>query len=194
MAMYYYNKYNVVSDTTYTQNPSWSSWGMNGNWEEVRIPLNRLQDYYPSYGFSTSLGYTVSGTPVRRYAGDSPPVGYYIYWNGSFLFRVDSGTIAIGGETYARSSYLHAGSTTTYSRGTLVQSNIIAEEGTYPTNGRHTDGYWYVRGAVVITFPELKIRINGALKTSEKGWVRINGQLKEIDKMWTKINGSLKEV
>ena len=28
---------------------------------------------------------------------------------------------------------------------TLVQSNIIAPDGTYPNNGIHTDGYWYVK-------------------------------------------------
>lgn len=32
--------------------------------------------------------------------------------------------------------------------GSLVQSGIAAEEGTYP-NGKHTDGYWYVRGSRV---------------------------------------------
>lgn len=41
----------------------------------------------------------------------------------------------------------------TYSKGSLVQSNIAAEDGTYPANGRHTDGYWYVKGAVVNTAP-----------------------------------------
>lgn len=38
---------------------------------------------------------------------------------------------------------------TTYSKGSLVQSNIAAEDGTYPSNGRHSDGYWYVKGAAV---------------------------------------------
>ncbi|UNT55183.1 hypothetical protein [Lysinibacillus capsici] len=38
---------------------------------------------------------------------------------------------------------------TTYSKGSLVQSNIAAEDGTYPANGRHTDGFWYVKGEAV---------------------------------------------
>lgn len=33
--------------------------------------------------------------------------------------------------------------------GSLVQSGIVAVEGTYPSNGKHTDGYWYVRGSRV---------------------------------------------
>jgi len=42
---------------------------------------------------------------------------------------------------------------TTYSKGSLVQSNIAAEDGTYPANGRHTDGFWYVKGAAVGPLP-----------------------------------------
>ncbi|MGE7623617.1 hypothetical protein ACQKMD_11280 [Viridibacillus sp. NPDC096237] len=30
--------------------------------------------------------------------------------------------------------------------GTLLTANIIADDGAYPTNGKYSDGYWYVRG------------------------------------------------
>ena len=30
----------------------------------------------------------------------------------------------------------------------LVESNIIAPDGTYPNNGKHTDGYWYVKRSI----------------------------------------------
>lgn len=33
--------------------------------------------------------------------------------------------------------------------GGLVQSGIVAEENKYPTNKKHSDGYWYVRGSRV---------------------------------------------
>lgn len=33
-------------------------------------------------------------------------------------------------------------------QGSLVQSGIVANDGTYPTNGKHTDGYWYVRNSL----------------------------------------------
>ena len=172
---------------------------------------------------------------------------------------------------------------------TTLQSVITAEDGTYPENGIHTDGYWYVRGSivnqppttppslmvpenvragetlniawgastdpdgdpityrlerrvnggtysqiysgasrsysdtiqanwntvqyrvrahdgiiysdyrtsttiVVKTFPELALKIENQLKTSEAGWVKVDGQLKEIQGIWVKINGQLKEV
>ena len=38
--------------------------------------------------------------------------------------------------------------TSSYKRGSLIQSGIIAEEGTYPTDGQK-DGYWWLRGSRV---------------------------------------------
>ncbi|MFJ7971334.1 hypothetical protein [Psychrobacillus sp. NPDC096389] len=34
-------------------------------------------------------------------------------------------------------------------------ANVVAENGTYPTNGKHTDGYWYVRGSLYNTPPSV---------------------------------------
>lgn len=36
-------------------------------------------------------------------------------------------------------------STTTYSQGTYIEDVSSIREAEYPTNGRHTDGYWYVK-------------------------------------------------
>lgn len=38
---------------------------------------------------------------------------------------------------------------TVESQGSLIFSDVISVEGSYPTNGKHTDGYWYVRGSRV---------------------------------------------
>ncbi|MBC8590601.1 hypothetical protein [Wansuia hejianensis] len=43
-------------------------------------------------------------------------------------------------------------------------------------------------------FPDLKMKVNGVLRTSEDGWVKVNGQLRQIESIYIKINGSLKEV
>ncbi|MGM7683558.1 hypothetical protein ACSVDA_15570 [Cytobacillus sp. Hm23] len=34
-------------------------------------------------------------------------------------------------------------------KGSLIQSGIIAEDEAYPSNGKHTDNYWYVKGSRV---------------------------------------------
>lgn len=46
----------------------------------------------------------------------------------------------------------------------------------------------------VIPVPNLKPRVDGALKTYADGWVRIDGALRHITDMWTKIDGALKKL
>ncbi|WNN77597.1 hypothetical protein RKS58_07065 [Lysinibacillus capsici] len=57
--------------------------------------------------------------------------------------------------TYSYKYASKSSSQVVYSKGTLVQAGIVAEDGTYPVNGRHSDGYFYVRGAVVNTAPTM---------------------------------------
>jgi len=67
----------------------------------------------------------------------------------------------------------------------------------YRVRAYNSDGYSdYITSPTrtVINFPEMQIKINGVLKTSDAGWVRVNGQLREIDTIWVKINGAIKEV
>lgn len=67
----------------------------------------------------------------------------------------------------------------------------------YRVRAYNSDGYSGYRTSptiTVINFPEMQIKINGVLKTSDAGWVRVNGQLREIDTIWVKINGAIKEV
>lgn len=67
----------------------------------------------------------------------------------------------------------------------------------YRVRSKNVDGYSayaYSNVAKITHFPEMELRINGALKTSDMGWVKVNGALREIENMWVKINGIVKEV
>lgn len=284
MALYYYNKYNAVEE--YEEGP----WGSPESVSRYRPSL--LRDYLlatlegNAYYYKTYVsrapsepGFILSNQ-TRRQAGQTPAVNEY-FTEGYRLYQVLSSTSVYDGKTYHQ--FRTKDTLTIYKRGSLVQSNIIAENGTYPTNGRHSDGYWYVRGSLVTpgtptsitvpteikggttitiswgtssnsdsfrlerqlnggswsqiysgtarsysdtipkgtisvayrvrgangtayssyrtsptitvkNFPEMWIRVNGALKTSDAGWVKVNGQLREIDTMWVRINGVIKEV
>ena len=46
----------------------------------------------------------------------------------------------------------------------------------------------------LIPVPNLKPRVDGALKTYSDGWVRIDGGLRHITDMWTKTDGVLKKL
>lgn len=77
-----------------------------------------------------------------------------------------------------------------YGKNNLLET-FVAEDGEYPDDGQMGD-YWYVKKKIV--FPELKVKVDGEIKTGEMGWVKIDGQLKEIDKIWIKVDGVLKEI
>ncbi|MBA9086490.1 hypothetical protein FHR92_002968 [Fontibacillus solani] len=68
------------------------------------------------------------------------------------------------------------------SRGTLVQSKISAPDGTYPSDGVHSDGFWYVRGAVSNYSPTLAITTSGNLEIfNDAGDLTISGIVQDAD-------------
>lgn len=77
---------------------------------------------------------------------------------------------------------------TIYSRGTYV-NEITAEEGTYPANGKHTDGYWYVKDRVATI---ARINDNGTIKNISEAYYNDNGTIKKIAKIVYNDNGNIK--
>ncbi|MEK4026282.1 hypothetical protein [Sporosarcina sp. FSL W7-1283] len=102
-------------------------------------------------------------TSVRNGYSSFRVEGIYFYTAGTYLYSSD---ISIGmyvyssgsGSTFvdrfqkiseAKSAHSIGRVKTRDIRGALIQSDINAIEGTYPVNGVHSDGYWYVRGSRV---------------------------------------------
>ncbi|OXS74928.1 hypothetical protein B1B04_08550 [Lysinibacillus sp. KCTC 33748] len=70
-----------------------------------------------------------------------------------------------------------------YVKGELVQANVVAEEGTYPTDGRHTDGYWYVKGTKANTAPTVTLVSPSNNQTLyENDTINISGNAYDADK------------
>ncbi|UPW82312.1 hypothetical protein [Lysinibacillus sp. Ag94] len=144
---YYYARYTVASTTTYQEAP----WSSPVGWTPTEFAnLYRSYTFYNGsnyYGVNSQIGYSV---PMS--VGD---VGYEM--NGSTLQKYTIQSIGTGGNlsgaaqivSMQRKNPSDSTSSTSYSKGSLVQSDIPAEDGTYPTNGQHADGYWYVRGSRV---------------------------------------------
>lgn len=170
MANYYYNKYNTT--TTYSQGPSTHYSNYN----------NPSYGGYPGYNFNSATNkYSMVGT----YDPNSYNTGYSLITGG---MRVSTPTSP---NTWTLDDYLEANSIVSYSKGSLVQSNIIAADGTYPVNGRHTDGYWYVRGALV--FPAISVNIGGVQKAGVSGAVNIDAVWKPFNDMWVNVGGIWKK-
>ncbi|MFB5268140.1 OmpL47-type beta-barrel domain-containing protein [Paenibacillus enshidis] len=53
-----------------------------------------------------------------------------------------------------------------YSKGNYI-SSLQAADGAYPSDGRHSDGYWYVKGSVVNAAPSLSVSTSGTKYLSD---------------------------
>lgn len=152
MAKYYYNKYNV--DTKYVERSVKEC--SNAEPASKHYLDESSYTYYSSYNFNRETGkFTLTGTTKKRYAGENPPIGYYI--EGRQLSGYPN-IIQILSELTAGNKYHcfnRIRAEKSQVKGTLIQSNIVAEYGTYPNNGIHTDGYWYVRQGLVNQAPQI---------------------------------------
>lgn len=174
MVQYYYDKYNSLI-TSYNYNAVWSPAGESGY--SVGGTGKSLSYYYDS-----------TGKPILggELANSNIVVGATFYYiSGTSLYKAivtEIDGIGIPTAFYWRNEGVcHTpNKTPVYGRGSLVQSNIAAEDGTYPANGRHTDGYWYVKGATVGPLPPNTVTVqqnstvgNGGRKLTRlnNGWL-----------------------
>ncbi len=148
MVQYYYNRYNAIPSTKWVEQAGW------GFEQIIDMHFNGKSK---SYSFDAVNNLFVLGTDMWG-SNDSIKIDdicYLKYETALYKFVARTDTVSGVASPTNRSYKMEQGSTqeTTYSPGALIQSNIKAEDGTYPAYGRHTDSYWYVKGAAVNTSP-----------------------------------------
>lgn len=141
MAQYYYDKFNAIGTPVYSHSVQWSSASNSG--------YNSASGY-TSYSID-GAGKIVLGGSYLTIQQNTTYGTVYTESGGSIIRHTIGSHDNVIYETWG--SVVKTQISTTYSKGSLVQSNIVAEDGTYPANGRHTDGYWYVKGAAVVVEP-----------------------------------------
>ena len=140
---YYWSKYNVAT-TSWKEPPITESGSYaaqfsflykNASWD----PTNKKYIVSNKYGYYDSISKGMIGYEFRE--GED---GYLdIYTSTDDVIRY------AGEQASSRRDIRYIkNSTPNYGRGSLIQSGIIAEEGTYPTDGQQ-GGYWWVRGSRV---------------------------------------------
>ncbi len=75
--------------------------------------------------------------------------------------------------------------TPTYYKDTYI-GEVTAPQGTYPANGRHSDGYWYVFDRLL---SDVKVQVNGIWKDASEVYVNVNGIWKKSDTIKSNVNG-----
>jgi len=156
MPMYYWSKFNTVETPIYTQKETiLPKFRFVWDFAEVysAFKLNQQTGEFESNGVTYPHGFKEATND--NYAD---VIKYYqpiidqtnqrnIYKPTRFIevFVAENGNVFF----YADAIKYYVDKTITYSKGVLVQSDIQALEETYPMDGKHTDGFWYVRGSRV---------------------------------------------
>lgn len=87
---------------------------------------------------------------------------------------------------------------TVYSQGSYIEDVTSDVSNAYPTNGRGSDGYWYVyQGSIKNSVVDGKVSVNGVLKDlTGDGYACVEGVWRElvgayvcVDRVWRSLNG-----
>ena len=184
MAKYYYNKYKVITSHSYRETFKYSGYSRG-----------TLLKAYPDYTFDENKGiFSIKGKSVDISADETYGTYYIIAddngaiggTSGPQIFKYKSDGIEFNGERYYARRIIN------YSKGDFV-SELIAEDGTYPNDGRHTDGYWYVKGDLANSPPTISGQDQN-LGDKNLGFV-ISYQVDDVDAadnliVTEKLNGS----
>ena len=148
-------------------------------------------DHFWSLGGDYYSGAVVDA-PSPLYSDPSNDDTYCEYTRYDFMEEVDEFLNPSGFWIVNRTIFYYERDYIGLYKGDFIEE-VIAEYGTYPNDGEQ-GGYWYVAVGPAWIAPNLKMNINGALKSYKDGWVKVDGALKRINKMWAKINGVLREI
>lgn len=181
MVKYYYDKYSVDAKKTYQDTAPWT---YSYDTETLVEGLRKNYTFDPAtnkYILGELWGPGVSITDKALI--------YNAAFDGSFLARYELPAFSGTGDTSHRYQFVKVYTkyadknafTTQDVRGSLVQSNIAAEDGTYPVNGRHSDGYWYVKGAKVNTAPNQTQIPTQSVKVNESSTLNLANFFNDID-------------
>lgn len=176
---------NGVSSILVADNIQYSSDGTISlvNPKTVQLPYPRSADNYISRLY-TEIGYQHTN-PVYIKGNDKATTIYRA--TPEFVRRYVNGTydyvyIHPEGKISAKSPDKISSTNLSVRKGILVESNIAAEDGTYPINGLHTDGFYYVREVQVNSIPiaSLQSPINAAT-LYENDTLNITGTVSDAD-------------
>lgn len=178
MTKYYYDKYT-----------SKGQYGLVYVREQLNAGSNTIGGW-TNYSVNPNTGViTNSGTNPGNVTFYQDPYVVRYLWNGTNLLQYTFRTKDNGSLDGVIVTFYTSG-ITRYIKDVFVE-RLIAEDETYPTNGRHSDNYWYVR--VEKAVPTIFVRVDGNYKNYDDGFVKINGLWRRIDSVFVKINGLWRE-
>lgn len=183
MAIYQWNKYSAVKTSVYVESVSSEITSFSGTSANISVAS--------SYTFNPQDG-TFTATEIRIGAIKYDKSKYPYYLANSKIYLVDSVSFPLlkwivnGYELISTLSEV-------YDKGDLIGVVKSGSTTDYPTNGLHSDGYWYEYIGEIRTIGNMKI--NGTLyDLTGEGYVKINGVLCPLTSSLMKHNGTFKDM
>lgn len=173
--MYYYDKYNVKTEYRVES---------QGKKEAHYTIVSGSRIYYKNYTIDVD-GNFVGGDRLYAYVSKALDKGYCYDYRTSNTFYYVYYFIDFTPDESASIYLVEEFRIVPYQgRGSLKESNIIAADGTYPDNGIHSDGFWYVKKEAVNNAPVLVSLTIEPKKVSEvTGYntITVSGVVKDAD-------------
>jgi len=176
---YYYDKYQM----TYTQS-AWQNTQYTADAWYGFVVRNHDYDIYS--GFSVGNGsFDGSGKSVQNYQSLD---GYYFTDYETTVYQIYPGKVSerykdfnVGTPYQYTVHYVeyNARKAQITESKSLVESNIVAPDGTYPDDGRHSDGYFYVKKGLANMKPELAITSSDNIQLVDNKSMTITGTIKD---------------
>lgn len=128
------------TEATYSSSSEWTDDGMD-NYESCTVYKTISLD--TSTGVVTlsgSIGTITSRNTLKGYAKTYGTVYSHLQYNSYSAFSIDS-----DGYLERKSATVQEDTTTTESQGSYIEDVTSSDYSAYPADGKHTDGYWYVK-------------------------------------------------
>ncbi|KNF08566.1 hypothetical protein CLPU_6c00520 [Gottschalkia purinilytica] len=167
MAKYYYDKYDVVKITE----------KIYVNYKEIKDSESEFSRYSAAsistdWRFTEKEGFVMLDKKSIWIAAEENGVGHLYYEptkQGSIYYNISrSGSVIqlkrlsynnrnYNGYEFSEKTIATCEESTREipQKNRLIQSNVVAEDGAYPANGVHTDGYWYVKKGLANNLPTI---------------------------------------
>jgi hypothetical protein len=182
---YYWDKYSVKSQVT-------------GYSESIGATYKTNPDNiygYRKYSFDTKTG-IFSGVGQYEIAPTYPT------WAGTRLYNVGSfgmtENVVTNGNGVESTSYTAVPNNTVKVKDTLKQSNIFARDKTYPDDGLHSDGFWYIKKPTNNMYPVISVLNSDITVGKDNSTVELSGSIYDVDgdaiTIKATIGGVLKQV
>lgn len=178
MAKYFYDKYSK----------GYTPWSAETKYNEGSFVTDLGIDGYDQPPTWDGNKYVFHGTYDRGWK--KVPIWEDLgQWELEARYRHYFSMQSYGGGKY-RYTYSDYRRTRTITKGSYIET-IVAEDGTYPDDGLHSDGYWYVKKGLAV--PQLKINVDGVWKAISECLVNIDGVWRNVFSAQININGVWKD-